>query len=328
MSHAGHVFGPVRSRRLGLSLGIDPMPFGVCSFDCVYCQLGRTHRQTTARMLPWEPVEVLTQLETRLNAGCHGLLDWISIVGAGEPTLYAGLGQLLRGIKQITDTPVAVITNGSLLYREDVQEELLAADAVLPSLDAGDEETFLAVNRPLQGYSYQRLVEGLEAFRSCFIGELWVEVMLVDGLNDSDDSLDWTERRLLEIGPDEVHLCLPTRPPAESWVKPPRADRVMAGFARFRGRSHGKIPRDVAGPADVWLSGDLGEVIPGIVARHPMTAQELARTLNVRNLADLRRWLTALRSSGELRCVRRFERDFWTVSLARYRDGSPCRELE
>ncbi len=212
----GHIYGPVPSRRLGRSLGIDLVPYKACSYDCVYCQLGRTTCHTSRRRSYVDPAEVLTELKGRLSRGPAP--DYISLAGSGEPTLCRGLEELISGIKALTRIPVAVITNGSLLSRLPVAEALLSADLVVPSLDAGDEKTFRLINRPCRGIGFGEMARGLVEFGQSFRGRLDLEVFLVAGLNDSADQVKRIARLAERIAPRRVQLNTVARPPAESWA--------------------------------------------------------------------------------------------------------------
>ena len=172
---SNYVFGPVPSRRLGRSLGVDLVPLKTCSYDCIYCQLGRTTCKTIERK-EWVPLDaVLNELEGKLSTRP----DYITLSGSGEPTLYSRLDEVIERIKSITDIPVAVLTNGSLLWQEDVQQQLAAADLVMPSLDAGDPATFHLVNRPHEALTFEKMLSGLIAFRQHFHGRYWLEVLLL-----------------------------------------------------------------------------------------------------------------------------------------------------
>ena len=227
-----YVFGPVPSRRLGQSLGIDPLPLKTCNWNCVYCQLGRSLPLTNQRREYFPRKEIITEVERALKAHTAGHIDWITFVGAGEPTLHASIGLLIRQIKTLTDLPVAVITNGALLYLPEVRAELMAADAVLPTLDAGTPELYRKINRPHPDITFERLVDGLQAFRREFKGKYWLEVMLLDGYTSLPPQIhqltDWTRR----IRPDKVQLNTAVRPPAEEFAvpvgRPPRERRVGA----------------------------------------------------------------------------------------------------
>jgi wyosine [tRNA(Phe)-imidazoG37] synthetase (radical SAM superfamily) len=208
-----YVFGPVPSRRLGRSLGIDPIPLKTCNWNCVYCQLGRTTPLTGGRG-DYSPAEhIVEEVRRALEASRAGEVEWVTFVGSGEPTLHERLGWMIRQIKAITKAPVAVITNGSLLYLPEVRKEVSPADVVLPSLDAGADSLYRVINRPHPTFTFDRLVDGLVKFRRGYSGKLWIEVMLVKNLNDSDAALKDLATVLSHIEPDEVHISLPLRPP-------------------------------------------------------------------------------------------------------------------
>jgi wyosine [tRNA(Phe)-imidazoG37] synthetase (radical SAM superfamily) len=187
-NQVGHIYGPVPSRRLGRSLGVDIVPAKICTLDCVYCQIGRTTEKSTVRRAFFDVRAVLGELKSRLAGGVDA--DYITIGGSGEPTLNAQLGLLIDGIRQITDIPVAIITNGTLLYRADVRADCAKADVVIPSLDAADAEAFQAVNRPAPDISIEKLVLGLVQFREEFAGQIWLEVFLVEGVNTGPEQIE------------------------------------------------------------------------------------------------------------------------------------------
>ena len=179
-----YVFGPVPSRRLGQSLGIDPIPFKTCNWNCVYCQLGRTTPLTLERKEFIPPADILNEVQQVIETSSPGKINWITFVGSGEPTLHSKLGQMILQVKKWTDIPVAVITNGSLLYLPEVRDELAAADAVMPTLDAGNSRLYRQINRAAPRFTLDLLVEGMEIFRKMYRGKLWIEVMLLKGIND------------------------------------------------------------------------------------------------------------------------------------------------
>ena len=210
------VYGPVPSRRLGRSLGVDLVPFKTCTYDCVYCQLGPTTHKTATRERWVEPERVLDQVRGRLDSRP----DVIALAGSGEPTLYAGLGEVIDGIKAMSDVPLVVITNGSLLGRPDVQRDLAGADIVLPSLDAVDDASYRAVNRPHEDLGFDELVDGMAAFRASFSGEIWLEVMLLDGVTGTGPMVEKLARHADRIAPDRIQLNTVVRPPAEQDARP------------------------------------------------------------------------------------------------------------
>lgn len=304
-----HVFGPVPSRRLGRSLGVDPIPLKTCNWNCVYCQLGYTAPLTGERKDYAPPDEIVRETLEALAAHA-GAVDWVTFVGSGEPTLHAGIGRMIRDVKAKTAVPVAVITNGSLLYRPEVREELRAADAVLPTLDAGTEDLYLRINRPMPGFTFERLVEGLVAFRAEYEGRLWVEVMLVKGLNDSEQALEDLAAVLRRARPDEVHLNVPVRPPAEPWVEPP--DEPALARAR---RILGAVAHTLPAAGKLVLSEDpLGE-IARIVRCHPLAEEEVLRALPAGEGARI---LAQLVSKGLVQVVVRGGRRFLSASGSRY----------
>lgn len=315
-----YVFGPVASRRLGRSLGIDPIPFKTCNWNCVYCQLGRTAPLRSERR-EYAPVdEIIREAAAALRqTGRRAPPDWVSFVGSGEPTLHSGIGCLIRRVKALTATPVAIITNGSLLCLPEVREELAAADAVLPSLDAGTARLYQAINRPHPWFAFDRLVEGLREFRQGYHGLLWIEVMLVRKLNDSREALYALAAALSRIQPDEVHLSLPLRPPAEPWVEPAgaaalaRARAVLGGIARVLP----PLPRGI----EFTASDDLGNAVLEVISRHPMEEQDLLQTIEEAGGVDARQVLEILRAQGRVHVVRHFGMRFWTSRAARARGG-------
>lgn len=223
------VFGPVPSRRLGRSLGVDLVPLKTCSYDCVYCQLGRTTERTIQRK-PWAPVdEVLAAVEGRLSTRP----DYITLSGSGEPTLCIDIGHIIDRLKTMTDVPVAVLTNGSLLWQEEVRRELAPADLVIPSLDAACQATFQAVNRPCPEISFPQVLKGLLKFREIYQRALWLEVFLLEGFNDNDLELDALADCVRRIRPDRVQLNTVARPPAECAARAVPVDRMRRSAARF-----------------------------------------------------------------------------------------------
>ncbi len=220
------MYGPVPSRRLGRSLGVDIVPFKVCTLDCIYCQLGKTTEKTIKRK-DYVPIEaVLAELRDRLSEGLQA--DFITIGGSGEPTLHCRLGELIDGIKKITDIPVAILTSGTLLYRQDVRADCAKADVVLPSLDAGNEQAFQKINRPHKDISIEKLIDGLCAFRDEFTGQIWLEAFLVEGFNTDTEQITEIKDAIERIRPDKIQLNTAVRPTAESGVKRPSAEMLRA----------------------------------------------------------------------------------------------------
>jgi wyosine [tRNA(Phe)-imidazoG37] synthetase (radical SAM superfamily) len=213
-----HVFGPVPSRRLGFSLGVDPIPRKYCNFDCIYCQLGKTEERASERKSFFDPEEIVADVLQAL-AGPKPV-DVITFSGSGEPTLSRDLGRMIRQVKRASHVPIAVITNSSLLWRDDVREEIMPADLVLPSLDAVSEEVFRLLNRPHPSISVHDVIRGLRSFGKTYAGKIWLEIMFVKGLNDTDQELERLRETLGEISPDKIQLNTVTRPAHDRSAEP------------------------------------------------------------------------------------------------------------
>lgn len=277
-----HVYGPVPSRRLGRSLGVDALTFKTCSFDCVYCQLGHTTNHTVERR-EYVPVdEILDEIKRKLAADTP---QYISFAGSGEPTLHSRLGDIIRNIKILTDVPVVVITNGSLLWRADVRSDLVAADVVIPSLDGGSAAQLKMVNAPEASLNFQEMVDGLIRFRKEFPGQIWLEIMLLGGMNDDDASIDALARLVAEIRPDKVQLNSVCRPPAERSAQPVPAHRLQA----IRERMTAAVPCEVEIIAthldDAAHASFRAEVqeedVLATIARRPCTVNDVAAGLSI-----------------------------------------------
>ncbi len=258
-------YGPVPSRRLGRSLGVSLIPRKTCDYSCVYCQLGST-RQTRIHRESFYPREdILKEIESKLTAGAP---DFITLVGDGEPTLSADLGWLVEKCKSLWPFKVAVITNGSLLFLPEVRDSLLMADVVMPSLDAGDSETFRKVNRPHPELEFEKIVAGLIEFRKGFKGDLRLEVMLVRGVNDSEASLRKIQGLARLIAPDKVDVAVPIRPPAEPWVTPLEPSAILR--AQNILKSAETMLRPEKGRFEFAGFGTVREAIIGLASRHPL----------------------------------------------------------
>ena len=289
-----YVFGPVPSRRLGRSLGIDLVPFKTCSYDCIYCQLGRTTKKTVERR-EYVPLKaVLSELRLKLRQ-CEP--DYITLSGSGEPTLYAPIGELIRGIKKITEIPVAVLTNGSLLWDMNVQDALLLADVVVPSLDAGDDASFQHVNRPHPSISFDKMVGGLVEFRKRYSKVIWLEVFLLGGITAIKTEVSRIAKITRHIRPDRIQLNTVTRPPAEDFAFPvPMAQmkrfcRVFGGKAEVIAEYQGIIGKTAATP-------DAGGIM-ALLGRRPCTLKDIADGLNL-HPTQVAKALEHLRDDGKI----------------------------
>jgi len=307
-----HVFGPVPTRRLARSLGIDPVPLKTCNFSCVYCQLGRTRRMTLKRKPFFGVTGIVAEVATALDRHQPADIDWITLVGSGETTLSSRLGSLVYFVKSLSHLPVAVITNGSMLHIPKVRAELANADAVLPSLDAGTDELYRRINRPHHDLTFAEHVEGLIEFRKTYRGKLWVEVMLLGGVNDSTVALNDIATVLERVKPDEIHISTPTRPPAELWVELPKTDGLERAES-ILGRV-AKVLQPIGMGGDVRIEGNLVDAILKIVSRHPLQEIELQRMLTRWVRGRVEETMAGLQESGEIQVVKRLGRRFWCAA--------------
>lgn len=314
------IFGPVPSRRLGQSLGIDTIPLKTCNCNCVYCQLGRTRPVTNERKAYYPREVILAEVRQALVAHKPDEIDWVTFVGSGEPTLHSDTGWLIREVKAITELPVAIITNGALFYQPEVRQELMPADAVMPTLDAGTADLYRRINRPHPEVTFERHVQGLVAFGCEYKGKLWPEVMLVRGLNDTEEALRDIAAILQRVDPQEIHISLPTRPPAETWVEPPdeeglmRAQAILGDIARVIHPAHGTF--DLSGYEDGAEA--LMDAVVGIITRHPMNEEDLLQTLERWSPGTVKATLSRLETSGRAQVVERYGLRFWSAAPSYY----------
>lgn len=305
-----YVYGPVPSRRLGRSLGVDLVPYKVCSYDCCYCQLGRTTDLTTTRKEYVPVAAVLDELHDKLTH--NPAIDYISLAGSGEPTLNSELAFLIREIKGMSQVPLAVLTNGSLLWQPDVRDALLEADLVLPSLDCDDEHTFQQVNRPCRDISFSRMVEGLVEFSRAFTGELWLEVLLVRGMTDSDQALAGIARHIQRIAPTRIQLNTVCRPSGSGNAVPVSPRRLLEAQSMLPGRVDiisEFTPRQQ--PSSI-LPESINETIMELLQRRPCSARDVAEGLGI-NPAQALKHLTWLSETGRIMLDSEQETVFYRV---------------
>jgi wyosine [tRNA(Phe)-imidazoG37] synthetase (radical SAM superfamily) len=293
-----HVFGPVPSRRLGRSLGVDLIPFKACTFDCLYCQLGPTPKTTLERQQIAEVEPIIGEITEKLAATKP---DYITLSGSGEPTLYPRLGELIERIHEVTTVPVAVITNGSLLFDRDVREGLIHAELVIPSLDAGDEEMYRRVNRPHDELSFQRLVEGLTLLKKEYRGQYWLEVLLLAGLTDSEEEAAKIAAIARQIGPDRIQLNTCVRPPADRSARMVSANRLDELTNLFSPKAEviADYRRD---GLEISNDGDSAEILE-ILSRRPCSAPDIAAGLGLA-LNEVIKRLEPLLSDGRVEATR------------------------
>lgn len=297
MKDLKYVFGPVPSRRLGRSLGISPILDNTCNHTCVYCQLGRTRHMTNKRQEFFPLEEILD--EFRGYAEDSDTYDVVSVVGEGEPTLYSRLGELLKGLKALTDKPVAVITNGALLYDQQVRRELMEADIVLPSLDAVDGAMYHKIDRPYGRLDFQAGLEGLITFSREYKGQLWLEIMLVDGMNTDEESLQAFAETVKRIRTDRIYVNTPVRPPAEADIAPASHEAIHRACELM-----GAISIDMltTGSFTSEISDDY-EACISICKRHPMNQFEIQGFLKSRGCEETEAFFRRLEADEHVTAV-------------------------
>lgn len=297
-----HIFGPVPSRRLGMSLGVDMVPKKVCSLNCVYCEVGPTTRLTSERK-PYVPAEdIIRELQDYFRTQKNP--DFITFSGYGEPTLNSEIGTIFDYLKrEKPEVPIAVLTNGTLLFEKEVREAIMRADLVLPSLDSATEEGFKRINHPVKTISLRQYIEGLVTFRQEFTGQIWLEVFILPGYNDSITDLDALKKELLRIKPDKIQLNTLDRPGTVSGLRSatrqelqsiidywdlPNVEIIAAALERTKMASYRK---------------DVENVIVETINRRPCTLDDLSKILGL-HVNELNKYLDALEASGRVHTER------------------------
>lgn len=302
------VFGPVPSRRLGFSLGVDIIPRKYCSFDCIYCQVGKTTQKEVERRSFSDPGLIVKQVIERVKEGRR--IDFISLSGSGEPTLSADIGEIIRAVKRKTPIPLAVITNGSLLFREDVRRDISAADVVLPSLDATGDAVFERINRPHPALSFTQLVEGLRAFRRGYKGKIWLEIMLIKGINNSVEQIEIFKQIVSMLSADKVQLNTVVRPPLEEAACGLDSAELLS-LARVLGNGCEIIPaferQSPAQEEEQWR-----ESVLATLKRRSLSLDDIVRTTGV-SPTEARAEVDRLVEEGKIRLVR-FNNEWFYVA--------------
>lgn len=278
-------FGPVPSRRLGKSLGINNIPDKVCSYACVYCQIGKTLRMEVKRRPFYPPELIFEEVKRKVEKAWERgeRIDYLTFVPDGEPTLDANLGEEIEMLKSL-NIPLAILTNSSLIWREDVRNDLLKLDFVSLKLDAVTEALWRKVDRPHKTLKLDKILEGILEFRRDFKGKIVTETMLIDGINYGDE-LKKIAEFLKELKPDMAYIAVPTRPPWENWVKPAREDVINMAFHVFAdaiGEERVEYLIGYEGNAFAF-TGNVEEDILAITAVHPMREDALRELLKKAN---------------------------------------------
>lgn len=291
-----YLFGPVVSRRLGRSLGVDIVPPKICTMDCVYCEAGRTTRLTTERR-PYTPLPaIMAELRAKLAEGVE--LDYVTITASGEPTLHSELGGIISGIRGLTSAKIAVLTNGSLLHDPAVRQDLCGADLVVPSFDAPTSELLARVNRAAEGITVQSMIDGLRAFRSEFTGQIWLEVLLVAGQSDSEEAVGAVASLVRGIALDRIQLNTVVRPPAYDTALPVPYSRLVELSKLFTPTAEVIAPQMNVGAAraTTTVAVTRSDVV-AMLRRRPCPLEEISSGLGM-TADEVRRHLEILEQSG------------------------------
>ncbi len=304
-----YTYGPVPSRRLGFSLGIDLVPHKYCSFNCIYCQLGKTTKRTTERR-EYTPIEdVIRDVEEAIEKTNH--IDYLTFSGSGEPTLHSKIGFLIEKVKTLTDISVAVLTNGSLLSMPTVQRDLLGADVVLPTLCTVTQEVFEKINRPLHDLQIDNIIAGLIAFRKIYKNKIWLEIMLVKGINDSISEIQGLKEIVQKILPDKIHLNTVVRPPSEKHAMPLSHEELEKVRDILGDKC--EIIADYRRTRDSMYRIDIEKAILDMIKRRPVTIDDICNvTHSHRN--EILKYLERMCEERKIRLTNHNGREYYEAS--------------
>lgn len=293
-----YVFGPVPSRRLGISLGVDIIPYKTCTLDCLYCECGKTSELTLERKRFVDPGVVLEQIKEAIEGEKY--IDYITFSGAGEPTLSIDIGEIIARIKRMTDIPVAVLTNGTLLYLEEVRRDLAQADLVLPSLDAITSSVFHKINRPHKNLDIDRITQGLIDFGKEYKGKIWLEVFIAKGINDNPDELNKIYEIAKKINPDKLQLNSLDRPPAYQEVQAVNFETLEHLVKEWKGLQVEITTRTKRREEIVSFSKNLENNILNTIKRRPLTVEDL-ETLTGKNRGEVFQYIDILEKEKKIK---------------------------
>ncbi len=311
------IFGPVPSRRLGLSLGIDLVPLKTCSQDCIYCELGRTAEPVAERReyIPW------TQLESEIRAFFRRApetgFDYVTLSGSGEPTLNTALPRVIRLLQELTPVPLALLTNGTLFTEPEVRREVSGLDLILPSLDAVSEDIFRVLNRPAAGLSAAGLIAGLEALGRECEGEIWLEILFCRGLNDHPAEIERLAAACERIQPDRIQLNTVVRPGTLSSARAVDFAFLERILPRFGPRAEIIAPFQPSGNGFAPLARQRERLL-ATLKRRPCTAADLERALGLKPV-EVVKILDLLREKGEIETRVHDGRTYYTAVAAEKR---------
>ena len=297
-----YLFGPVPSRRLGMSLGVDLVPHKVCTLDCVYCECGASTKLTLERKEYILFDKVVNELKDFFSKNPNP--DYITFSGSGEPTLNSRIGDVLNFIKKIKpEIPVAVLTNGTLLSNEAVRNEIINSDVVLPSLDAAVQSSFNKINRPAQIIDIQNYIQGIEKFSTIFKGEIWLEILIIPGFNDSKENIDALKTAIKRIKPDKVQLNTLDRPGTVSELQAATGKQLQKIIDYWQ-LNNVEIIASVPERQKVnSYRKDIETAILETIARRPCTLDDLHKILGI-HINEINKYLGVLEEQKKIKNIR------------------------
>lgn len=290
-----YLFGPVPSRRLGRSLGVDLTPHKTCSFDCIFCQLGRTTSRTVTRRAYVPVSEVIDELRDWFHQG--GQADFITLSGSGEPTLHSGFGDIIDAAQILTPFPVALLTNGSMLRDPEVQEAAIQADVVKVSLSAWDQHSFEQINRPHPDIKFEDIIEDVSALRQMYSGELWVEVFIVWGVNSTAADVARIAEKVCLVEADRVQLNTAVRPPAERFVRPVPQKQLEALADMFDPRA--EVIAEFSSERSPQIQANEATIM-AMIERRPCTARQIGDAFEMHK-NEVAKYIGKLMRTGRIR---------------------------
>jgi len=307
-----YLFGPVPSRRLGMSLGVDLVPHKVCSLDCVYCECGATTKLTTERMEYILYDKVVSEIDHYFLSNPDP--DYITFSGSGEPTLNSRIGDVLGYIKdKKPEVPIAVLTNGSLLYQKQVRQELLKADLVLPSLDAASLNSFKKINRPNKLLDIKQYIDGIEQFRNEFKGQIWLETLIIPGYNDSKEDLKLLKDAYNRIRPDRIQLNTLDRPGAISNIRSATKQELQKIVTFLKPLQVEIIAASIQRKNIASYRDDIESTILETIFRRPCTLEDLNKILGI-HINELNKYLDVLEADHKIEAIRLDRGIFYQIS--------------
>ncbi len=319
-----HIFGPVNSRRLGRSLGIDLLPEKICNLNCIYCEVGATTTLTCDRDEYVSTKEIKAEIDAYFADGDRvDEIDIVTVTASGEPTLHSGFGEVLACLKKKTGKPIAVLTNGTTLMNVKVREELALADVVIPSLDSARTQSFRKLDRPATCLDLEEIIEGLILFSKEYTGKLWLEILLAQGINDSDEDVTALQKVIERMRVDRIQLNTVARPPLESFARPVSRQRLQEIAARLKEQYRG-VPVDLLAqgaptkdttstntPTDQQL-GIVDEIVQ-MLKRRPCTAADINKIFHCGGLEKVEQYLAPLVQSGKIHTRRYGDRLYYLL---------------